>query len=281
MKKVLITGANSYIGISLEKWLTKYPDKYSINRLSLRGNSWKEKEFSGYDVVFHVAGVAHIKETKENKELYYRVNRDLAYETAKKAKAGGVRQFIFLSSMSIYGIDNGVIDRNTLPKPNSHYGRSKIQAEKLIEPLSDDLFKVAILRPPMIYGKGCKGNYPRLSNLILKAPIFPGLDNNRSMLYIDNLSGFVKLLIDKCSGGLFFPQNKEYVNTTELARHIAKSHGKKLRVTKVFNFAIAIGLKLSETFRKVFGSLVYNKELLAETSEEVSFEESIERTELE
>lgn len=289
MKNILITGANSYVGKSLEIWLENFPDKYSIDSISLRNDSWKGKDFSGYDVVFHVAGIAHIKETKEIADLYYKVNRDLAYETAKKAKSDGVKQFIFLSSMSVYGIANGVIDKNSPLNPKSNYGKSKLQAEELIAPLSDNAFKMAIIRPPMIYGKGCKGNYPRLANLAQKVLVFPSIENKRSMIYIENLSEFVRLLIDHCVGGLYFPQNKEYVKTTELVRIIAKAHGKKIKVSKILNWPIAIGLKLSETYRKVFGSFVYEKNMPGSPGvlmdgksinyETVSFEESIKRTE--
>jgi nucleoside-diphosphate-sugar epimerase len=216
MKNILITGKNSYIGISLENWLKREPYKYRVDTVDMKDGSWKEKDFSEYDVVFHVAGITHIKETSENQDLYYKVNRDLAYETAQKAKEDGVEQFIFLSSMSVYGIEKGVIEKNTPLKPNSAYGKSKIEAEELINKLEDNSFTVATLRPPMVYGKGCRGNYPRLAKFALKTPIFPQIDNKRSMIYIDNLSEFVKQLIDNQSGGLFFPQNAEYVNTSEM-----------------------------------------------------------------
>ncbi len=259
MRKILITGANSYIGMSLEQWLTKYPDKYSIDTVDVKGDSWKEKDFSEYHVIFHVAGIAHIKETKENQHLYYRINRDLAIEVANRAKAEGVKQFIFLSSMNVYGVKNGVIDKNTPLKPDSNYGKSKLQAEELIESLGDDSFRVVILRPPMVYGKGCKGNYPRLVNLAVKIPLFPDIDNKRSMLYIDNLSEFVKLMIDDCSSGLFFPQNSEYVKTSEMVRLIAETHGKKVMLTDLFNPLLRL-LKIG-TVNKVFGDLVYEKSL--------------------
>lgn len=165
MKRILITGKNSYIGSRFQEWLAKHPDKYKVDAISLRDESWKEKDFSEYDVVYHVAGIAHRKETKENRELYYKVNRDLAYEVAKKSKQDGIKQFIFLSTMSVYGLESGVIDEHTPLKPKSNYGKSKLQAEELIKPLEDDSFKIAILRPPMVYGKGCKGNYPRLAKL--------------------------------------------------------------------------------------------------------------------
>ncbi len=97
MKKILITGANSYVGTSFEKWLSQWPDKYHVDTIDMIDGTWREKSFVGYDVIFHVAGIAHIKETKENAHLYYEINRDLAFETAQKAKADGTKQFIFLS----------------------------------------------------------------------------------------------------------------------------------------------------------------------------------------
>lgn len=279
MKNILITGKNSYIGTSLENWLMREPDKYKVDTVDMKDRSWKEKDFSSYDVVFHVAGIAHIKETSDNQNLYYKVNRDLAYETAQKAKQDGVEQFIFLSSMSVYGIEQGVIDKNTPLTPNSAYGKSKIEAEKLINKLQDDSFTVATLRPPMVYGKGCRGNYPRLVGLALKTPIFPKVDNKRSMIYIDNLSEFVKRLIDNRSGGLFFPQNADYVNTSEMVRIIAEVHGKRVVMTKLFNPLLRL-LNVS-TVNKVFGDLVYDMSMSNYVSDYrvCGFRESIKKTE--
>lgn len=255
MKRVLITGKNSYIGTSLEKWLMREPDKYKVNIVDMIDGSWKEKDFTEYDVVFHVAGIVHIKETSDNQDLYYKVNRDLAYEVAQKAKEDGVEYFIFLSSMSVYGVENGVIDKNTLPSPKTAYGKSKLEAEELINRLQNDSFTVVTIRPPMVYGKDCKGNYPRLASLALKIPIFPKVDNKRSMIYIDNLSEFVKQLIDTRRGGLFFPQNSEYVNTRHMFTLIAEAHGKKVTMTKLFNPLLRI-LNVS-MLNKVFGDLMY------------------------
>jgi nucleoside-diphosphate-sugar epimerase len=276
MKKILITGKNSYVGTSLEKWLGSYPDRYSIDSISLRNDSWKEKDFSEYDVVFHVAGIAHIKETRDNQELYYNVNRDLAYEIAQKAKQDGVGQFVFLSSMSVYGIEYGVINKNTPVKPSSAYGKSKFEAEELINKLKDDSFIVATLRPPMVYGRGCRGNYPKLARLALKTPIFPKVDNKRSMIYIDNLSEFVKQLIDNEGRGLFFPQNADYVNTSEMVRMIAEVHGKRVLMTKLFNPLLRL-LNIS-TVNKVFGNLVYDKSMSSNINL-VPFSETIKETE--
>ncbi|MCD7877611.1 MAG: NAD-dependent epimerase/dehydratase family protein [Cloacibacillus porcorum] len=152
MKKILITGANSYVGTSFEKWLSQWPDEYHVDTIDMIDGTWREKSFTGYDVVFHVAGIAHIKETKENEHLYYEINRDLAYETAQKAKSEGISQFIFMSSMSVYGIDTGIITKDTEPCPKSFYGKAKFEAELMIQPFSNDDFKIVSLRPPMIYG---------------------------------------------------------------------------------------------------------------------------------
>lgn len=228
----------------------------------------------------HVAGIAHIKETKENEGLYYKVNRDLTYEIAQKAKNEGVKQFIFLSSMSVYGIMEGVISADTPVKPNSAYGRSKLEGEKLIENLHDASFTVAILRPPMVYGNNCRGNYTKLAALALKTPVFPKVDNKRSMIYIDNLSEFNKHLIDNRSGGYFFPQNADYVNTSEMVRLIAEAHKKQIFLTKLFNPILKI-LNF-RTVNKVFGELKYDMSMSEYMNEYrvCGFRQSVQKTEL-
>lgn len=262
MKKILITGANSYIGTSFDKWLQQWADIYSVDTVDMVDGTWKDKDFSGYDVVFHVAGIAHVSTDPKMEKLYYKVNTDLTIEAAKKAKAEGVKQFIFMSSIIVYGDSSyinqkRVIDRDTIPTPSNFYGNSKLQAEKGINELNDDKFKVVVLRPPMIYGKGSKGNYPRLAKMAQKLPIFPDVENERSMLHIDNLCEFIKLMVDNEEEGLFFPQNKEYVRTSEMVKLIAEAHGRNLVLTKLFNpILLIVGVKLG-IINKVFGDLVY------------------------
>ncbi len=200
-KRILITGKNSYIGTSFEKWLQQWPDDYTVDTLDMIGDDWRHTSFKGYDVVFHVAGIAHVSTVPKLESLYWQVNRDLAIETARKAKAEGVKQFIFMSSMSVYGDSSSinekrVITRETVPTPANFYGDSKLQAEQGIISLQDDHFNVVILRPPMIYGKGSKGNYPKLAKVARILPFFPDIDNQRSMLHIDNLCEFIRLMID-------------------------------------------------------------------------------------
>lgn len=259
MKKILITGANSYIGSYFERWLNKWPNQYIVDTVDMMDGKWKERKFSEFDVVFHVAGIAHCRENKKNQQIFYSINRDLAYDTAKKAKEEGIKQFIYLSSMSVYGVSEGIINEETIPEPKNCYGKSKYQAEQLIDSLKDDCFKTTIVRPPIIYGKGCKGNYPKLRDISLKIPFFPDIENHRSMIFIDNLCEILRFLIDNCSDGLFFPQNEEYVCTSELVKTIAETNGKKIHMIKIFNPFIH-RLKFN-IVKKVFGDLVYEKSM--------------------
>ncbi|MEK4385211.1 NAD-dependent epimerase/dehydratase family protein [Solibacillus sp. FSL W7-1464] len=262
MKKILLTGKNSYVGMSFQKWLGNYSDRYSIDSISLRGNSWREKNFSEYDAVVHVAGIAHVSSDPKMEDLYYKINRDLTIETAEKAKAEGVKQFIFMSSIIVYGDSTSgikVINKNTLPTPSNFYGSSKLQAEEGIKLLENDNFKIVIIRPPMIYGRNSKGNYQKLVKAAKKLPIFPKIENQRSMLHIDNLCEFLKLMIDNDESGLFFPQNREYVNTSEMVKLIAKLHGREIKLTKIFNPVLKVlGVKMG-IINKVFGNLVYER----------------------
>lgn len=276
MKKILITGANSYIGVSFEKYMEKFGDEYSVDTLDMIGDEWKNMDFSTYSVVFHVAAVVHKKETKELAPQYYAVNRDLAVEVAEKAKSDGVKQFVFLSSMSVYGIVTGKITADTEPKPKSHYGKSKLQAEQKLLSMNDDAFKVCVLRPPMIYGKGCKGNYRALEKFAGKLHFFPYVANERSMLYVGNLAAFVKLMIDKNESGVFFPQNDEYTNTSLMVKSIAAACGRKMRLVKGFTPLIRFLGLFTGLVNKAFGNLTYDKLLSYPDFEpEFGLEESI------
>lgn len=258
MKKILITGAGSYIGTSFENYMKQWSDEYEICVLDLLDAAWRDHSFENYDCVYHVAGIAHRKETKENRDLYYKVNTDLVLEVADKAKDSGVRQFIFLSSMSVYGVDCGVITKDTQPMPKSNYGRSKLMAEEGLEKLSDDSFRVCVLRPPMVYGKGCKGNFNTVYKLVSKLPFFPKVNNKRSMIYIDNLSAFVKLCADRELSGLYFPQNREYVNTYRMAKGIADGLGKKLFPGYISALGVLMMRPFVSTVKKAFGTLIYS-----------------------
>ena len=271
MKRILITGADSYIGTSFDEWLKAYSDVYMVTTVDTM-KEWKHEVFEGYDVVLHVAGIAHSDTSKISegtRRRYYKVNCDLALEVAKKAKRENVSQFIFMSSISIYGesfsTKKTMITKATDPKPRNCYGRSKLLAEKKLTTLEDHAFKLVILRPPMIYGKGCKGNYPLLSKMAKRLPAFPDVENYRSMLHVDNLCEFIRLIIDNQERGVFFPQNKEYVKTSDMVRLIASVHGKKIFMMPRLNMFIRllerVPGRIGRLTNKAFGNMQYDMEL--------------------
>lgn len=277
MRKILITGAGSFIGTSFENYIKSH-EKHAEYEISVMdtltgklvgGESEDTWNFDGYDTVFHVAGIAHAdvgKVTEEGKELYRRVNTELAIETAKKAKAAGVKQFIFMSSAIVYGAsspigEEKIITKDTKPEPENFYGESKLNAETGLLELSADDFKVVILRPPMIYGPGCKGNYNSLRKFALKLPIFPKVKNERSMLYIDNLCEFVRLMIDNEESGIFHPANAENSNTSEMVKMIAEAHGKKKALMGGLTWLLKLMSHFTGLVNKAFGNLTYSSEL--------------------
>ena len=273
MKTVLITGANSYIGVSFEKWIEENCAEIMVDTQDMIGDEWKTRDFGQFDAIFHVAGIAHAdvgKVTDEQKAVYYKVNTNLTVECAEKAKAEGVKQFVFMSSIIVYGESAGigqkrVITKDTPLTPANFYGDSKVKAEEGLLKLVDENFKVVILRPPMIYGKDSKGNYPLLAKMANKLPFFPNVDNQRSMLYVGNLCKFISLMIVNEENGIFYPQNSEYVRTSDMVKEIAAVKNKNIRLTKVFNPILkligSVGGKLGGLVNKAFGNMVYEKEM--------------------
>lgn len=289
MKKILITGANSYIGVSVEQYLSQWPNDYLVDTVDMVDGSWREKDFRGYDAVLHVAGLVHQPKTKndpEQAERYDRINHLLAVETARKAKGEGVRQFLFMSSASVYGLSAPVgkvvmITEDTPLNPTDNYGISKKRAEEDLALLRDENFRLAVLRPPMIYGKGCKGNYQTMAKLAKKLPVFPWVDNQRSMLYMENLAECIRLLIDDGADGIFCPQNKEYVNTSDMVSLIAHANGRGILMIHGFAWALKLLRPVTGIVDKAFGSLCYDFALSAYEKDYCvkTFQESILETE--
>lgn len=273
MKKVLLIGSGSYIGKAFQAYVGK--ERMDVTSVGAKDGQWRRTDFSPFDVVLHCAGLAHLPQKKTMKDAYDRINCQLAVEVAQKAKAAGVGQFIFLSSMSVYGaVANECITKETIPHATDFYGGSKLAAEKALAALGLNL---CIMRPPMVYGSGCGGNFPRFVRLVERLPIFPNINNRRSMIYIDNLSECIAQAIEGHTTGVILPQNVDYVNTTALAQAIAKAKGKNLRVTKAFNLIVFMWKNDVPALGKLFGDLVYQQERSNDYAR-VGFEESIKRS---
>lgn len=282
MIRVLITGVGSYVGESVRKYLMA-KGGYRIDSVDTMGDNWKNADYSQYDVVYHVAGIAHVNADPKMEPLYYKVNRDLTIEVAKYAKAAGVKQFIFMSSQIVFhesrSLKDEVITAETKESPNGFYGDSKLQAELGIKPIEDENFRVCILRPCMIYGPNAKGNFPRLARLATKTPVFPEWHNKRSMLYIDNLAEFVHHAIQKQLDGTFYPQNREQADTVEIIRFFAKNACHKVWITKLFNPLVWLGSFVLQPINKMFATYYYDPEMskMDFDYQVVSFEESLKK----
>ena len=282
----MITGANSFVGTNIEKWLIREPEQFQVDTVDTMNEAWKKADFTKYDVVFHVAGIAHVNPKLEMAPLYYKVNRDLTIEIANWAKEHGVKQFIYMSSKIVYHASKSLkgdwVRKDTKPDPNDFYGDSKLQAEKGLKGLQCNTFKVAIIRPPMIYGPGNKGNLPRLGWLAQKTPVFPAWHNKRSMLHVVNLAEFVKQITVREMSGTFFPQNAEYADTVEIVRLFAKEHGHKVWISRLFNPLVWLGAKFLPAIPKMFSDSYYVQEMskMDFDYQVISFEESLKGLEI-
>lgn len=283
IRKILILGENSYLGKSLYMWLKQHNERYQVEIVSTRDQEWEKEDFSRYDVVVDFAGIAHINCIKEDmKELFYSVNRDLTIELGQHAKDNNVKYFIYFSSMNVYGdYCENISDRNAV-HPTSFYGDSKLKGDEGVRRLEDEHFAVACIRPPFVYGRGCSGNYEIISRIAKKVPVFPEFQNKKSMIYIDNLCEFTRLLIENPLSGVFTPQNKELISTSDLVKEIAKSNHRKIYFTKVFNWIIRLACKRIRMIRRAFADDCYNLQISDYFDFQyciVDFEESILKTE--
>lgn len=280
MKKILILGANSYIGTSFENYIyQKYPEDYEIHTISLHGDTWRHENWSSYDSILNVTGKAHAdisKLSEEQKQEYYAINCDLAVETAKKAIEDGAAQYIYLSSIIIYGDSSNSrtpvrITADTKPAPSNFYGDSKWQAEQKLQ----ELFRTAekttghtrlvLLRLPMIYGPGCKGNYKTLVKISQKLPLFPTYHNERSVLHIDHLTEYLRNLVDSGTGGLYLPQDDTCRSTPDMVFELAEAAGRRMYHAAWMNPFVRLAFYLpgkpGRLARKAFGTLVIDHEL--------------------
>ncbi len=264
-KKVLIIGEHSYIGNSFKKYIEEKQSelmensyKITVETTGAANGAWKQVDFSNYDVILHVAAIVHQKEDKSKKQLYIDINKKFPVEVAKKAKQAEVKQFIFLSTMAVYGEVEGAITEITSLKPVTMYGKSKLAAENQLQKLASEQFKIVIVRPPMVYGENCPGNYARLKKLAKFLPIFPDIENKRSMIHVENLSHCITLLIEKESQGIICPRDQYPVKTTDLFVNLRKEIGKKTWITKIFNGLVMLVKGKVGSVNKLFGSCYYD-----------------------
>lgn len=257
---IAITGATGFIGTYLKR---SFDSADRIVEVDLHRNSLDEFNFGGCDVLIHLAGIAHITGRVDD-SLYFNVNRDLAYNVAQKAKLEGVKQFIFMSTAKVYGDSskqNEYFDESSKCNPTNAYGRSKLEAESLIKSLSNDNFKVAIIRSPLVYGEGVKANMFSIIKLTDKFCVLPfaGINNKRSMVYVGNLVELIKTIVEQPQTGTFLPTDGQPISTNELTQQIAISLKKKRRFIAIPHFLLNImRLLLPKYYDKLCCSFVLN-----------------------
>jgi UDP-glucose 4-epimerase len=256
MKKVLIIGANSYIGQKFHEYINLFHSQnIETSLVSASNGSWRSLDFTMYDVVLHLSAIVHKKERKDMKELYNKVNHRLAVDIAIKAKNSGIKQFIFMSTAAIYGRTTGGISKETIPTPTTYYGMSKLAAERDIGELQEESFKVAIIRPPMVYGDGCRGNYAKLKQAAKYLFLFPNYHNKRSVINIKKLNEFIADIVLNNLTGIYLPQDDEFFDTCRMVIEERNAMGKK---TILFpGFLITLLLGRITILDKIFGDFYY------------------------
>lgn len=264
MKKILIIGKNSYIGNHVDEWLSKFD--WNVTQLDVLTDEWKSFDYSSYDSIVHVAGIVHRPDCHDW-ELYKRVNTDMPIAIATMAKQQGVKQYVFFSTMAVYGsgkaLAPNITDENSKLEAKGMYGRSKLMAEEGLAKLQDNHFKVAFVRPPSVYGKGCKGNYiSRFAMVARKMPVIPTAytDVKQSFIYVDNLSELVHLIIEKELDGPFCPQDDVAVSTNELLETICECLGKKYRGSRLLGLFVPL-IKFVPIVKKAYGGMEYARSL--------------------
>ncbi|MDO4301505.1 MAG: NAD-dependent epimerase/dehydratase family protein [Clostridia bacterium] len=261
--RIILTGKNSYISSNICNYLLSHG--FDAECISIR-NGVDGIDLRGADAIIHCAAIVHKRES-DYKDEYDKVNYELTKALADKAVKYGVKHFVFLSTMAVYGVTEGKIDKFTKTEPKTLYGKSKLKAEKYLLSLKSDSFRVTIVRPPMVYGKDCPGNYAKLSKIAKIIPVIPDTANKKSLIYIGNLSLLIRDIIEKNEGGIFMPMDNEYVSTADLMRYISKKPCSKIlgKALKALPFGI---------IKKAFGTLYYGEDIAARI-DNVSVKEAV------
>jgi nucleoside-diphosphate-sugar epimerase len=255
MTKILITGSQSFVGTNFRNH-SKFNE---IDEVALFNYEPGKINFSEYDVILHLVAIVHQKATIPEAE-YFRVNRDLTLQIAREAKQAGVRQFIFLSTVKVYGAfrtNSDPWNESSACFPEDAYGRSKYEAEKALRALNDDLFTVSIIRTPLVYGEGVRANMASLVKLVKQSIILPfkGIHNKRNYTSAENLVAFIDRIIEEKIPGVFIAMDRKAISTTELVKMISENLDKKTILFKMPDLLIKFGMFVfPKFFDRLYGS---------------------------
>ncbi|MCD8909797.1 NAD-dependent epimerase/dehydratase family protein [Staphylococcus gallinarum] len=282
-KKILLTGKNGYVGNHLENYLVT--QGFIVERISLKNNDWKKLNFEQYEAVIHLAALVHNNMPNAKIVDYFKINYHLTRQLAEKSKADGVKQFIFFSTMSVFGLNGALtkkieIKNDTPCNPQTNYGYSKYFAEKAINAMKSHEFIVNIVRPPMIYGEGSPGNFSNLIKIAKIMPVYPKIKNDRSVIYIDNLCKHILSLIYLKVSKTTHPQNIEYMCTNDVLSILRKQFGKRTIEIPIPKLIVNLIGKINIA-KKIYGNLMYAKDIDEDRSRILDYttlEDSIKKT---
>lgn len=252
--KLLLTGSRGFVG---SYFIDKYKDRYDIKTFSFLNDDFAFLDCSDVDVVFHLSALVH-QMGGASIAKYEEVNVTQTLHLANIAKDSGVKQFVFMSTVKVYGEETDIAyNENTICKPEDEYGKSKLKAEKLLQELEDENFKVSIIRTPIVYGYGVKANIKNLVSLVSKVQVLPfgGIKNNRSIVYIGNLCHMIDEIIVQKKAGVFLASDDEPLSTSKLIELIAKSLDKKVYLIRVPFFESLLKLLKPSFHKRLYGSL--------------------------
>ena len=262
MKRILLNGCNGYVG---SDFLNQYKNKYLFEKFSLLNQKLDNINFDNIDIVLHCAALVHQK-IEHPYEKYYDINVEYPVKLAKLAKQNGVKQFVFISTIAVYGEEKEKLNENTTYKPITSYGKSKLEAEKQLVELNDDNFIVSIIRPPMIYGKNAPGNIDSLVKLVKKLPIIPlgKIENKRTFVSIQNLSYIIDEIINQKQNGTFLVSDDEAISTSRLIELISKNLDKKIYLVKIAFFESLLKILKPSFHKRLYGSLEVDNSITKE-----------------
>lgn len=262
MKELLVTGSNGYLGSS---FLNQFGNKYKFEKFSLLSQEVEDINFDNINIILHCAALVHQK-IEHPYEKYHEINVDYPVKLARLAKQNGVKQFVFISTIAVYGEEKEKLDENTICNPITPYGKSKLEAEKKLVELNDDSFIVSIIRPPMIYGKNAPGNIDSLVKLVKKSSIIPlaNIQNKRSFISIQNLCYLINEVITQQKAGIFLASDDEPLSTSRLIELIAKNLDKKVYLVKIPFFETLLKILKPSFHKRLYGSLEVDNSITKE-----------------